>query len=255
MKPLASNAPPCAEPPGPPPADGVELLESRAAESVRTEALRFALVIAVVVAGLAVVHLTPLRERIEDVQRWKAWLDTLGWWAPVVFVAASALLIALGTPRLLFCFVGGVAYGFWRGLILGQFASLFGAYGTFLLVRWGAGTWLQRRVARWGRFGELVRRPTLPAVVLLRQVPMTGVIPNTLLGMTSVRHRVFLAGSFLGFIPYTAVTALIGSGAGKRSLATGLLQLGIALGVSAVACGGVWILRRTGLLKRPASGR
>jgi uncharacterized membrane protein YdjX (TVP38/TMEM64 family) len=58
-----------------------------------------------------------------------------------------------------------------------------------------------------------------------------GFVLNLLLGMTSVKHRVFLAGTLLGYLPLNIALTLVGSGLGKESLAQSLKQVLAALAV------------------------
>ena len=63
-------------------------------------------------------------------------------------------------------------------------------------------------------------------------------------GVTAVRHRVFLLGSFLGYLPSNAMVAMIGSGLGKHSLARSMGQITIAMLGLGIASLVVWHLRR-----------
>jgi uncharacterized membrane protein YdjX (TVP38/TMEM64 family) len=89
----------------------------------------------------------------------------------------------------------------------------------------------------------LLHDPSVLTVFLVRQLPIAGVVPNLVLGVTPVKHRVFLIGSFLGLLPATVLVSLIGSGLGKPSLLHSLGQLTTALAVLALAAVLVWRLR------------
>jgi uncharacterized membrane protein YdjX (TVP38/TMEM64 family) len=82
------------------------------------------------------------------------------------------------------------------------------------------------------------------SVFLVRQIPIAGIVPNLIFALTPVRHRVFLVGSFLGYLPSAAWVALIGSGIGKQSLALSMGHISLAMlglgGVSTLA----WYIRR-----------
>jgi uncharacterized membrane protein YdjX (TVP38/TMEM64 family) len=58
-----------------------------------------------------------------------------------------------------------------------------------------------------------------------------GFVLNLLLGMTSVKHRTFLAGTLLGYLPLNIALTLVGSGLGKESLAQSIKQVLAALAV------------------------
>ena len=219
-------------------------LEAEAAESTSSSGLRFIIMALVVAACLAIFHLTPLKHYATDVIAWKDEIKGTGIWAPLVFLGLTTVLIAVGLPRLLFCALGGMLFGFWQGFLLGQFASLFGSYATFVFARWGGRDWVRQRIAQDGRLHKLLKHPSLFSVFLVRQLPIAGVVPNLVLGLTHVRHRVFLLGSFLGYLPSAAWVALIGSGIGKQSLPHAMFHITLAMlglgGASTIA----WYIRR-----------
>ena len=219
-------------------------LEEEAAESTSASGKRFILMALVVAICLAVFHLTPLKDYATNIFAWKDRIQATGFWAPLAFLGIATGLIAVGLPRLLFCALGGMLFGFLDGFLLGLFASLFGSYATFVFARWGGREWVRRRVAEDGKLHKLLKHPSLFSVFLVRQLPIAGVVPNLVLGVTHVRHRIFLLGSFLGYLPSAAWVALIGSGIGKQSLAHAMSQITLAMlglgGASTLA----WYLKR-----------
>ena len=58
-----------------------------------------------------------LRERIAS----------LGWWAPVGFMAAAALRFFLGLPSMVVMSAGGLLVGFWGGTLFGTLGFSAGA--------------------------------------------------------------------------------------------------------------------------------
>ena len=98
------------------------------------------------------VRFTAAREYLGNIQNIKFWLLSLGWVGPAVWIGIVFLLVAAGTPRLLFCPIGGLAFGFWRGLLWTQVATLAGYYVLFLFVRWGGQDFILRH---WPRVGRL----------------------------------------------------------------------------------------------------
>ncbi len=219
-------------------------LETEAAESTKSSGLRFIVMALVVAVCLALFHLTPLKHYATDLYAFRDKIQETGMWAPMAFLGLTTVLIAVGVPRLPLCALGGMLFGFLQGFLLGQFAALFGSYATFVFARWGGRDWVRKRVAQDGKLNKLLKHPSLFSVFLVRQLPIIGIVPNLVLGLTPVRHRVFLVGSFLGYLPSAAWVALIGSGIGKQSLAHALSQISLAMlglgGVSAIA----WYLRR-----------
>lgn len=219
-------------------------LEIEAAESAGASERKFLVMALVVAACITLVHVLDLKHYVTNVQDWKGRLDNLGYFASFVFGLACTALIAMGVPRLLFCAVAGMLFGFWEGFIIGQLSALLGSYATFVFARWGGREWVTRRIENRRHLRELLRHPSAFTVFLARQLPIAGIIPNLVLGVTPVRHRTFLWGSFLGYLPSSAMVALIGSGLGKQSLGQAMWQVTLAmLGLGAFSAI-VWYLRK-----------
>ena len=230
---------------------GITNLGSPVAEgeaSLRRATLKLLLLIAVTALCLGIVYLTPLRDWLRDVQSLKRQLKDAGLWAPAIFAGGTALLVAVGCPRLLCSAVGGMVFGFGEGLALSLAGSMAGSYGTFLFARWSGREWVQRTLSRFparGRLMATLAQPSVAAVFWARQLPVTGVFTSLLLGLTPVRQRVFLLGSTLGFLPTAAIVSLAGSGVGKGSAWASFGQIGgAAAGVLAVVWGLGWVHRR-----------
>ncbi|MFW6428457.1 MAG: TVP38/TMEM64 family protein [Desulfosalsimonas sp.] len=190
-------------------------------------------------------HFTGLKEYLRDIHYLKDQLRLLGVWGPLVFIAASAALVALGAPRLVFCTLGGLAFGFVQGLIWSQIGTLLGSYLTFCFSRWGgrdwARAWLAKKESK--KLKNLMQNPSAFSVFFLRQLPVGGFFINLLLGLTPVRTGPFLLGSLLGFLPEAVVVTLIGSGLGKDSASRAGLQILVALVCAGIVLS-VSLLRR-----------
>jgi uncharacterized membrane protein YdjX (TVP38/TMEM64 family) len=219
-------------------------LEIEAAKSAGASEKKFLLMALGVAVFIGIIHLTPLQQYVTDVQRWKELLRGLGIWAPLLFGLISATLIAGGIPRLIFGGVAGMLFGFWEGFIVAQFSALFGSYAAFLLARWGGREWGARRIEKSRRLRELLKKPSIFSVFLVRQLPIAGIVPNLILGLTPVRHRVFLIGSFLGYLPSSAMVVLIGSGLGKHTWARSMGQITLAMLVLSTVSMIVWYLKK-----------
>jgi uncharacterized membrane protein YdjX (TVP38/TMEM64 family) len=238
QKPIGPRLPEDA--PGTPPIE----LEIEVAQSAGASERKFLIMALVVAVCVAIIHFTPLKQYVTDVQRWKDLLRGLGLWAPLLFGLVSAAFIAGGVPRLIFGGVAGMLFGFWEGFAVAQLSAILGSYSAFLLARWGGREWGARRIEKSRRLRELLKNPSIFSVFLVRQLPIAGIVPNLVLGLTSVRHRVFLIGSFLGFLPSCAMVVLIGSGLGKQTLARSLGQITLAMLVLGTVSTLVWHLKR-----------
>jgi len=208
-------------------------------------ASKAAIVLAVLLAALAVVYLTPLRTALSDVQEISLRLQAMGWSAAVPFTGGVAVLAAIGCPRLLLCPIGGMAFGFWWGLVWTQVGTMIGFYAMFLFVRWGGSEFAAKRWPKLDSLAHRVGRGGVLTVLLVRQMPVAGFYLNVLLGLMPLRHRHFLAGTFLGILPEAIPLTLLGAGASEGSF--GKVVAYVVTAVVCFAAGGLGLRR---LLKR-----
>ncbi len=212
----------------------------------RRESYRL-LIGAVIVAGLVLVlHFTPLKQWLAEAQQFKARIDDYGWKAHAVFILGSIVGIALGLPRLVLCGLGGMLFGFVEGLLVSQFAGVLGSYGAFLITRlWAPREWVRRKLSKSEKLRGLLAHPSVMSIFIARQMPVPGIVPNVLLGVLPTRHRTFLLGTFIGYLPSNIPVALAGSSMGKETLSTAILQVSIsmvALGVFSALI--IWLRRK-----------
>ena len=216
-----------------------ELLEQEASASLWKENRQVLILALCVIAFLAVAHFTPLQSWLKSGQQWKRYIDEFGVAAHLVFGAVSATAVMFGMPRLPLCSVAGAVFGFKEGLVISWLSSTFGSYGAFLLSRWGGRRVAEQRIQRWPWLRALLAAPSLLRVILVRQLMVPGVVLNLLFGMTAVRHRTFLFGTLLGYLPLNIALTLVGSGLGKEDFAESLKQILAALAVINVVAWGV----------------
>lgn len=161
---------------------------------------------------------------------------------PFAFVALATAACAVGVPRQVVAYAGGLAFGFWPGSALALLAEILGCIGDFYWARWVAWAWAARWLARGGtgrldRLGRFLRANAFAATLTLRLLPVgNNLLLNLLAGVSGVAAGPFLAASALGYVPQTAVFALLGGGvrvsAGTQVAVAGtLLALSIALGL------------------------
>ena len=143
------------------------------------------MMLAVIAAAFAIVYFTPARAHLGNIQNIKYRLLSLGWVAPAVWMAIVFAGVAVGIPRLLFCPIGGLAFGFWKGLLWTQTATLAGYYVLFLFIRWGGQDFVLRHWPKVGRLKNHLQGHSAALLVFaVRQLPISGLIINFLLGLS-----------------------------------------------------------------------
>lgn len=204
--------------------------------------LRSAALFASLVALGALVRFSGLADVLDE-----HWIDTAvrgqGVKGEVLFVAAGALVIGIGLPRQLVAFLGGYAFGLAGGTALALLAAILGCIGAFFYARLlGRDLVAHRFAGRIRRVDDFLAENPLTMTLLIRFLPLgSNLITNLAAGVSRVPALPFVAGSALGYIPQTAIFALVGSGIA--------VDLGVRVGVSAVlfaASGalGVYLYRR-----------
>ncbi|MBQ7589293.1 MAG: TVP38/TMEM64 family protein [Verrucomicrobia bacterium] len=154
----------------------------------------------------------PVKEYVSSVQESAQKIIEFGWKGHIIFLFGVTLLILLGMPRLLFCAIGGMAFGWWLGLIYAVAATLLAYYLQFLFVRWGGRPFVEKYLKKYPVAGKFIRDEGLGAVILARQVPLPGIAINFAFGLSTVRNRDYIFGTLIGQIPEALPCALVGAG-------------------------------------------
>lgn len=187
------------------------------------------LLIAVIGCSLLIYSL-PLKDVLNRSHEIKSWLAVTGYAAPAVFTLAAALLTAIGMPRLLLCSLAGVVFGFTWGFVLSHFGTVLGAYMTFIFARWSGREFVQKKFPRIIALSQATQARGWRSVLFMRQLPISGLYNDILLGVSTVSHWDFWIGSALGFLPLGVTATLIGAGAIQADLSHLAQYVGIAAG-------------------------
>jgi uncharacterized membrane protein YdjX (TVP38/TMEM64 family) len=203
------------------------------------------IMLSIVAAAFALVYLTPLQKYLVNIQSAKSWLLSLGWVGPAAWMGIVFVLVAAGMPRLLFCPIGGLAFGFWCGLLWTQVPTLAGYYVLFLFVRWGGRDFVLRHWPQVIRLRKHFHGHSAALMVFgMRQIPISGLIVNFLLGLSPVRHRHFLIGTVFGILPEAIPFTLVASGLSKLTGRNTPLYVVAAVGVLLLMCFALWYFSR-----------
>ena len=183
----------------------------------------------IVVVGCSfLIYSMPLKDVLNQSQQIKSWLAETGYAAPAVFTLAAALLTAIGMPRLLLCTLAGVIFGFTWGFVWSHFGTLLGAYGTFIFARWNGREYVQQKFPKIIALSQATQARGWRSVLFMRQLPISGLYNDILLGMSTVSHGDFWIGSALGFLPLGVTATLVGAGAIQADMSHLAQYLGIA---------------------------
>lgn len=153
-----------------------------------------------------------------------AWVDTLGVWAPVAYIAAYIAVVVLMLPAFLLIMAGGAVFGVTKGSLLALTGAMLGGTSAFLIGRYFARDLVAKRVAAnptMSAIDRVIGEDGLKLVFLLRLSPAVPfVLSNYALGVTRVRLRDFVLGT-VGLTPIILTYAAYGSASGAGPNADG----------------------------------
>ncbi len=196
-------------------------------------------------AGLCALGLALRRvPGIEPQAMLQGWVAGQGAWGAAAFLLGGGALCAVGLPRQAVAFAGGFALGAGPGGALALLAMLVGCAVDFVWARAVARQWARRRLAgRWASLDAFLAANPFTATLTLRLLPVgNNVALNLLAGVSAVPFGPFVAASALGYLPQTAIFALLGSGV--RVERGTQIAVGLALFVAAAAGGALLLHRR-----------
>jgi len=174
-----------------------------------------AILLAILLAGaLAVVNFSFLGEYLDvrNLNALQAKLVEFQSWAPVVFLLIGSLVITLGAPRSIVAILGGIVFGFFWGVILALAAALLGSVVIYLLTKWLGRPLFKHKVEKYLKaVEEHIEINGILLVIMLRQLPLTCMLVNVVIGLTSISFSTFMLGSAVGMLPEVVIFALYGS--------------------------------------------
>jgi uncharacterized membrane protein YdjX (TVP38/TMEM64 family) len=179
--------------------------------------------------GLGVLALAALvllgRQAAGLVQDFAAWVATLGFWGPAVFMAGYALAVIGFVPGSILTLGAGVIFGLLAGTLYVFLAASVGACAAFLIARYLARGAVEKRLEGNPRFAAIDRAVAQQGLKITFLLRLSPVFPfnllNYALGLTRVRFADYTL-ACLGMIPGTLLYVYLGSLVGDlASIAAG----------------------------------
>lgn len=178
----------------------------------------------------------------QHLPQFAAWVESLGALGPIVFILGYAVATVAFIPGSLLTLAAGAIFGLVRGTLYTFLGATLGAAAAFLVARYGARGWIERRIAGNPRFAAIDRavgKEGFKVVALLRLSPIFPFnLLNYSLGLTKVRFRDYLLAS-VAMLPGTLLYVYYGKAAGSLAAVAG--------GVEAERGTGYWLTLGLGL--------
>lgn len=171
---------------------------------LRTASLRFALLVAVLVAAFFLFRESELVERL-SLDRLVAIVDAVRawWWSPLALIGLWMLLSPLGAPGSPFLLAGGVVFGAAWGTLYNMIGAVLGAVSTYLFAR-VLGHDLVAHFLGEERMVRLERRIEhygFWSLASLRLIPLPWPVVNFGAAFAGVRPWLFLSSTIVGLLP------------------------------------------------------
>jgi uncharacterized membrane protein YdjX (TVP38/TMEM64 family)/rhodanese-related sulfurtransferase len=149
-----------------------------------------------------------------------AWIEQLGSWSLVGYVAAYALATVMWVPGAIFGLAGGALFGPFLGTVLNLSGATLGATLAFLVARYVAGDRIERKTGgRLKRFVAGVEAEGWRFVAFVRLVPLFPFnLTNYALGLTRIPLHHYVLASLVCMAPGTIAYTWLGY-AGRGMLA------------------------------------
>lgn len=208
-------------------------------EKNKKRLLRFAALLFFCATGIVFFSMGDIQAWLRNIDVARAWILQHGVFeTAVVFFFANTMLCACGFPRLWTSVFAGMVFGGPLGFALSLPSSLAGALVTFLFARRiGSQRLLSTVVSKWSRAVVLIRSPDVVQTLLIRQLPMPGIVTTLLFAASNITVPVFIVGSVIGFTPGAAIACFLGDTATiaqtQRSIATASAVILLAIAATA----------------------
>lgn len=175
--------------------------------------LRGSLLFASLVLLVMLLKATGLSQALDE-----AWIDAYvrghGVNGILIFLGAGGVFTAVGFPRQFIGFLGGYAFGFAEGTGLAVAAAALGCMTAFYYARFfGRSLVTNRFPGKIRKIDSFLADNPFAMTLLIRFLPVgSNAMTNLAAGVSSVAALPFISGSALGYIPQTAIFALVGTG-------------------------------------------
>ncbi len=132
--------------------------------------------------------------------------------APFIVIGAYVIGSLIVFPRPLLTLAVVMAFGPWLGFAYALLGIILAAIFTFWIgQRLGQETVRKLAGSRLNRLSQQLRHKGLLSMVTLRLVPLAPfAVINIVAGAARIRSRDFILGTFLGIMPGTLMTAILG---------------------------------------------
>ena len=190
----------------------MEAAEKEVAGNRAKAVLKVSILVVFVVAAILFVRYTPIKDYLNPDALGK-FLDAIGFWAPVVFMAIYAVGVCIFLPGTLLTGLGAAIFGAYWGFVYVWFGAMAGASIAFWIGRTLGREFAASLVGdKLKKYDDAIERNGFATVLYLRLVYFPFTPMNFGMGLTKVHFRDYFFGTGLGIIVGTFIfTFFIGT--------------------------------------------
>lgn len=224
--------------------------------SLRGPAVKFALLLLLVVGGFLAARYTPLAEYLK-IEKIQGYLDQVRglWWAPAALVGTIVVLGSLGLPATPFIVAGAAIFGAVWGTVWNWTGIFLSSFTGFLLARLLGREFVERIGGdKLQRAEKLLHRRGFMPLIAIRFLPVPFTLVNAAAAVVGVKLPKFLLASAIGLLPPIAIltyfsAALLEAATGDRAA---IVRQALMVSITAALCVFLPIGIRRRLRKRKA---
>jgi uncharacterized membrane protein YdjX (TVP38/TMEM64 family) len=181
--------------------------------SKQPKAVVKAIILTAFIAGaILLIRFTPIKTYLtaEELSRF---LETVGFWAPLVYIAFYSLGVCLFVPGTLLTGLGAAIFGAYWGFVYVWIGAMLGASAAFFIGRTLGRDFAASLIGdKLKKYDDAIERNGFATVLYLRLVYFPFTPMNFGMGLTKVRFKDYVFGTGLGIIVGTFIfTFFIGT--------------------------------------------
>jgi uncharacterized membrane protein YdjX (TVP38/TMEM64 family) len=167
--------------------------------------IKASILLAFIIAALILVRFTPVR-RFLTADQLGRFLETSGFWAPLVFMAIYAVGVCLFIPGTVLGALGAIIFGAYWGFVYVWVGAMVGASAAFFIGRYLGREFTASLIGdKLKRYDDAIERNGFATVLYLRLVYFPFTPMNFGMGLTKVHFSDYLGGTGLGIIVGTFI--------------------------------------------------
>jgi uncharacterized membrane protein YdjX (TVP38/TMEM64 family) len=192
--------------------ENMEQVMDSATPNRKKAMIKASMFVAFIIVAIYVVKYTPIRDFI-TAEKLGNFLDSVGFWAPLVFIGIYAAGICLFLPGTLLTGIGAAIFGAYWGFVYVWLGAMIGASGAFWIGRTLGREFAASLIGdKLKKYDDAIERNGFATTLYLRLVYFPFTAMNFGMGLTKVRFRDYFFGTGLGIIVGTFIfTFFIGT--------------------------------------------